>query len=333
MADMSWHDMNTVIRAFDESTLADAKQVVSDMFSPKDCSLLDKMLANPLRKGIGESSAGEVVYQDGRPVAFQGAVLRRLYLGREPMVGIVGSTLCARRETSPILLMQLMKATIKARGGSTLFYANTSNVVSMKMNRMLGVKGVGPDTCARIRFTVVYVPPGLKWTCRRPHARRLPSIDAKMFNDFWTHYRETNEGIVSSRSAEELAWVFGDQLASGKAVLLGEFSGDSLVGYIVLKSSHSGRRWLISDWIAIKNDVGILDSLLSSAVRFLRRMRGAVLLESIGFPDFMDSVLGRYLRFSRKTKNNSFLWKSLDARTRPLSDSWFFGPYDGDRSM
>ena len=303
------------------------------MFSPKECSLLDKMLGNPLRKEIGEASAGEVVYQDNRPVAFQGAILRRLYLGQEPMVGIVGSTLAAKRDTSPVMLMRLMRATIAPRAVSRIFFANTANATSQKMNRLLGVKGIGPATCERIRVAFTYVPQWLSWLCPRPHARRLMSIDGKVFDDFWSRYLASNNGIVSSRSSKELAWMFGDRLASGEVVFLGEFIGDALVGYIALRSSCGGTRWLIVDWIAIGNDVTKLESLLQSAVRFLRRTRGAVFLKTIGFPDFAEPIIRKHLRFSRKTPNNSFLWKFLGEEKEITATSWFFGPYDGDRCL
>jgi hypothetical protein len=159
------------------------------------------------------------------------------------------------------------------------------------------------------------------------------TIDFKLFDDFWHRYCETNEGLVSSRSAEELEWIFNDRLASGEIVILGEFKGEDLVGYVALKSASNGKRWMIADWIAIKNDTTILVALLKSAVRFLRRKRGAVLLETIGFPDFAEPVLKRCLRFSRKARNNTFLWKFLDGKTTIPPNSWFFGPYDGDRCM
>jgi hypothetical protein len=40
--------MKTGIRALGETTLDVAKAIVSEMFSPVACLILDKMLANPL---------------------------------------------------------------------------------------------------------------------------------------------------------------------------------------------------------------------------------------------------------------------------------------------
>ena len=325
--------MKTEIRAFDETTLGDAKKVVSEMFSPAVCPLLDKMLANPLRKKLGVSSAGEIAYQDGKPVAFQGALLRRLFIGQQPIIGIVGSSLCSKPETSPVLLMHLMKATIKPRGGSKLFFSNTANPTSMKMNRLLGVKGAGPETCAKIRFDLTWVPPFFKLLCPRPNSTQIKSIDAKTFNSFWERYLEDNRGGVCSRTAEELDWMFGEGLSSGKTVAFGEFKNDELIGYVVIHSTHNSRRWMVFDWIALHDDKSVLKRLLVSAVRFVRRETKAVLFEMIGFSDAADKIASLVIPFRRNARNNSYLWSFNDKETSIPTESWFFGPYDGDRCM
>lgn len=325
--------MKTEIKAFDETTLADAKKVVSEMFSPAACPLLDKMLANPLRKELGVSAAGEIAYQDGEPVAFQGAILRRLFAGQEPIIGVVGSTLCSKPETSPVLLMNLMKATIKPRGGSELFFANTANPASMKMNRMLGIKGVGPETCARIRFDLTWAHPYLKSLCPRPRSKRVTSVDAETFNTFWGRYLAGNRGLVSSRTAEDLNWMFGDGLSSGETVAFGEFKEGELLGYIVIHSTNNSHRWMVFDWIALNDDMAVLRRLLTSAVRFARRETSAVLFEMVGFSEMADKVASSVLPFRRKTNNNSCLWRFSDGRGFIPEGSWFFGAYDGDRAM
>ena len=320
----------TGLQVFKEENKADAFAVIQARFSSHSCRRAEKYLQNPF---LSSGGAGDIAYMQGKPVGFQAAIRRKLFLGKEPLWGVVGGMLAMYESAPPVLLVNLMKASIASRDGSSFFYANTANFASMKMNRMLGVKGTGPSLCERIIFGIVYVPKWLKWICRRPHARRLSVIDAKVFDDFWNRYRETNDGLVSSRSAEELKWIFGDRLESGEIVILGEFSGDTLVGYVALKSSCRGKRWIIADWIAVKNNAEILSSLVQSAVRFLRRQCGPVLLETIGFPDFAEPILKRCLWFSRKAKNNTFIWKFLDERMTIPPGSWFFGPYDGDRCM
>lgn len=326
--------MNCEIKPFDESTFSDAKALTDDLFEPKPGNVLEKILSNPLRKEISATSAGEIVYQDGKAVAFQAAIVRRLFIGKRPFIGIVGSTLCSRPETSPVLLMQLMKATIKSRYGSKLFFANTANIASMKMNRLLGVKGAGPRTCERIRFGVMWVPGFLKFLLPRPKAKAVSDIDEVFFDSLWERYLSGNKGLVSSRSARELRWMFGDGLTSGNTVMLGSYDADNqLVGYIVVSSTHGGKRWMVMDWIALRNDKCILKALLVSAVRHLRKYKRSFLLEMVGYTEEGDRIASSVLPFVRKAKSNSCLWKFNDTRAAMPDDSWFFGAYDGDRAM
>ena len=311
-------------------TKAAAFDVIRDRFSEAACPMADKYLSNPLGCPSG---AGDIAYENDIPVGFQAAILRRLYRRSRPILGIVGGMLAMKEKASPVLLMTLMKASIAPRDGSIFFFANTANETSMKMNRMLGVREMGPGTCERIRFAPVFWLRGVKWMLPEPHARRLMSFTPEVFDAFWEHYLASNKGLVSSRSATELAWVFGDRLSSGEVVLLGEFQGETLLGYIVLKFSRRGRRCAIADWIAINDDPKVLDSLLVSAIRFLRRESSAFVLESIGFPQKVELILRRRLPFVRHCPNNSFLWKSHEKGLDIPSDSWFYGPYDGDRCM
>lgn len=320
----------TGLQIYTDERKQDAFVVVRKRFSDAACRIVEKYLHNPM---LSDGGAGDVAYENDRPVGFQAAIRRRLYLDRQPLWGMIGGMLCMLEGASPVLLMNLLKASIASRDGSTLFYANTSNQMSMKMNRMLGVKGKGPSTCERTRFAVTFVPWGLRWMCPRPHARRIDEIDDATFGRFWVSYLSSSHGLVSSRSPEELRWVFGDRLRSGEVVLLGEFRQGALVGYIVLKVNANGRRWSIIDWIALDNDTSVLNSLLMSAVRFVRKETHAFCLESIGFPEWCENILRRHLCFSRKAKNNTFIWKFLDGRREIAVESWFFGPYDGDRCM
>lgn len=322
----------TGLRPCDESTRDDVYDVVSDRFSPQDCRLVDRYLKNPLRRF--ESSIGDVVYERGRAVGFQAAILRQLYLNGVPLRGVVGGMLGMMPNASPVLLLQLMKASIAPRGGSVVFYANTANPQSSKMNKLLGVKGTGPLSCAAIRFAITAFPRCLSFILPKPTSRRLSRDNVKQIDDFWSRYMSSCHGLVSSRSVEELDWIFGDRLDSGQCVLLGEFDGGALSGYIVIGQTHHGRRWLVLDWIALGDDQSVLSRLMASAVRFVRRETRAMFLESIGFPEKAQSILARALPFVRKAPSNSFIWKFTDGRKSGIPEgSWFFGPYDGDRCM
>lgn len=325
--------MKTEFKPFNETTLDDAKSVVGAAFSPVVYQLLEKILANPLRRELGNGSAGDIAYQNGKPVAFQAAIVRRLYIGKNPIIGVVGSTLGALPETSPVMLMQLMKRTIASRDGSVLFFANTANATSMKMNRLLGVKGMGPRTCEQIRFASIVSFPVLRNLCPRSSAVKLDKIDKEQFDIFWTKYLNDNKGVVASRSSAELEWMFGDNVAKGTDVILATYEGSEISGYIVVRKSRKGRGWLVVDMLALDNDRATLRLLLVSAVRYLRREARSLILESIGFPLYVEDLTRSILPLYRKTLNNTFLFKAIDPGFTVPESSWFFGPYDGDRSM
>lgn len=327
--------MTEALKPFTEDTLPDADAITRRMFGASCLSILKRILANPLRR-TRHDSAGDVVYLDGRAMGFQATIARTLHFNGTPFVGIAGSTLAMHPEANPVSLMHLMKASIAPRSGGKMFYANTSNPTSMKMNRMLGVKGRGPDSCARIRFALTWWPSGFRWLAPPPKAKRMRKIDVAEMDDFWNRYLATSKGLVSSRTGDELAWIFGDALEEGVAVMLGAHRKGSLAGYVVFKYTHGGRRAMLMDWIALRDDSQVLDALLASAVRHVRKHSSAFALESIGFNERVQPILRKHLPFCRKAPNNSFIYQTTDAnlaktmQPNPVED-WFFGPYDGDR--
>ena len=356
--------MATEIRSFDEATLGDASRVVAEMFSLGSCSLLDKILANPIRSNSGAFSSGDIAYQDGVPMAFQAAIVRRIYLGKSSFVGVVGSTLCSKPQTSPVLLMQLMKRTIAPRYGSKLFLASTAIPTSAKMNKMLGVKGVGPETNQIVRFAVLRWGAFLNILCkghipllcrkaldlagrslkfwRKQKTGLKVSLDKKFdsaYDDFWKRYLDKNTGIVASRTEEELTWMFGEDVAKGRAVLISLRDNIGIVGYIIARAmDKSLERWMLVDWIAWENNSDVLQDLFSVLMVRLGEMYVPVWLESIGFNLLADKVLQRCMMFRRKLKENVYLYKPFDAEiSKSLAEGrdigWFFGPYDGDRCL
>ena len=366
MAGTVWSKMVHEIKSFDETTLADAKLVGVEMYSSGVWPLLEKILRNPLRKEFNGSAAGEIVYQDGKPVAFQAAVLRKLYLGNRAFVGVVGSTLCSKPETSPVLLMKLMRATIKPRCGSLLFFANTAIPASAKMNSLLGVRGKVPLSCSKVRFVVLkwgaFINFVLKGRCPSfvVHAldflgkpflpwwayKRLTDLTCcidydigEAYEQFWRSYLDKNSGLVASRDSDTLRWMFQNEIKIGEAVLISLRDGDFVKGYVIAKQLDTERkRWMIEDWIAIGDDNAILSDLLCEMVCYLKTKEPAVWIEAIGYPMFAQPVLKRYLPLKRTLPNKVFLYKSYDtaiedALTDMNGHSWFWGAYDGDRCL
>lgn len=354
------------IKDYVEETEREVLSLIRERFGEVACAEAKLALRNPLRELC--RSAGDLVCTKDGIQCFQAAILRRGYIRESPFLGVCGGLLVAKNDASPVLLAMLIQKAITPRAGSELFFGNTAIPVSVKLNRMMGVRGKGIPSCEFIRCAVFrwggfanfalhgriplivvrivdFVGRFLSIFNLR-HVRsdtvciRLDSFETLPFNNFWDRYLEGNDGVVLSRTAQELEWVFGDGLRSGRNILLARKRQDGLLaGYIVLRTaSDDGLRWMVADWIALEDDRDVLSDLMNDAVRELRRMRSPVFLECIGFRMDVQDIIGRHLPFKRKAKNNSMAFKAFSSRlTDALKDGatkgWFFGPYDGDRCM
>lgn len=353
------------IRCFDEETLDDVLVIVRDRFSESACQQVRKLLGNPMRRICPET--GDVAYEDGRAVVFQAAIPRRGYVRDKPFLGIANALLASKRGTSPVSLIELLESAAVPKHGTAVVFSNTAIPVSMKLGRMLGVDGEGCPSCGVVRFAVLrwgdfinfclhgHMPSLLVCLCnwlgclvrplffRRQRSKtagvRLRAFDQKLFDEFWTEYLKQNDGVVLSRTAEELEWMFGEDIATGRNLLFAREDGDHLRGYIVVRAMNKDRtRWMVADWIALANDRDVLSDLLRDAVRGLYHTTSAAFLECVGFRMDVQDVIHRHLPFSRQAPNNS---SSYNAHTHEIKQAlemadrsgWFFGPYDGDRCM
>lgn len=353
------------IRPFDKTTLDDALDVLRARFNESACKQAIKLLSNPLLREVPDT--GDVAYENGRPVAFQAAVPRRVYIRDKPLLGIAGGLLASKKGMSPVLLLSLMEKTNAPRHGSVVVFGNTAIPVSMRLNKMLGVDGIGCPSCGEVRFAVFRwgrfanfclhgrlptvlscIMDAFGWLLRPLFMRRKRSdtkgsrceaFDPGKFGAFWSEYLETNNGVVLSRTAEELEWMFGEDLKTGRNILCVQEKDDRLMGFIILRSMNAEKsRWMVADWIAINNDRDVLSDLLREAVRSVRKVSSAAFLECIGFRMDVNDIIRRHLPFSRKAPNNSTNYKAhtpeVDQALHSADRSgWFFGPYDGDRCM
>lgn len=351
--------MNVEIRPFDEGSLVDAQKLVESGFGPSAVPILHKILANPLR-GDGES-AGDIVYEDNMPVAFQAAMKRRYFIGAKSFFATLPCMLVALPGHSPANLLSLVECSISERFDRKMVLGNTAMPVSRKLHNLLGITGKGPSTCERVQFGVLRIGSFLRFCshCRLPKflagfmdvPSRVKSywgrqanielwneIRVADINGFWARYLKTNSGLVASRTADELRWLFGREMARGTALMgVGRNAVGEVMGYVVVKESGAyPGRWMVVDWIAVDNDKEVLYRLLYDITNTIVKLRpNAFLLESIGFPEDVKSVVKSCLRFSRQIKNNVFAYQAygtLDV-TRSINDGWFFGPIDGDRCI
>ena len=353
--------MSTEIQNLSNKNLDAVKVLVSEMFSPESFSIVEQAMKNPLLEQYPDVSLGEVAIKDGKPVAFRMAVLRRLYYGQKPILGVVGSTLCSKKGTPGALLLGLLRRNTASRGGSEIFFTNTSCAASGKLNRAVGVKGQGPDSSAVDHVAIVRLIPALAYLLRKALKRGvrqvpMPSVDKEfstriadlvvsrahdlgqsIMDAFWEKYLKGNKGLVCSRSGAEIDWMFGDRIREGSMVLLQALRENVLIGYVVLNLTSDGAVRVL-DIIALGNDNAILKALLKASRKFIRTCTNHFLLKIAGYPPGHSEVFESVFKLKRPFGYNPCLYKfekgsEIDLAQMTSSDSWFFGPYDGDLAM
>lgn len=348
----------TGLKPYVKDTQSAALAVVARHFGGRSCLQAEKILRNPLLEP--SEDAGDVAFYDDQAVGVQFAIKRRLYLRQRPFWGTVAGMLAMDKAAPGSLLVDLTMSTIGERWNRKVYFANTAIPISMKMNQLLlGVDGEGVDSCATVRFAMLKVGGFLNFVLHGKLPRFLVRIADAMvcgvcrviyrsviterqvamreIDAFWAAYVAENDGIVSSRTGAEISWAFGKEIEDGKAVMVVHRKGRGVDGYVIAKESKSiAGRWLIVDWIALKNDRKVLVELLKSVKNHLCRDRRAFMLESIGFPMRIQESIGHVLPLRRRAPNNSFFYQAYDQEINDAIKSdkgWFFGPYDGDRCL
>lgn len=311
---------------------------------------------------------------DGKKVVgFQGLVVREIYRGQERMsayeMGVLGIDPAYR------LYAPLLTRMMRQQADCCAFYGNTSSPQASRMYKAFGFHD-GSDSCARICFHVcdwtefirVVVSKSVKlkwmpswlipivgamlnavWRVVKPvpyeksdtTSRLLSSIEFGLFDNFWKCYLQNNIGLVSSRHPDVLNWLFDEELRQGNNLLIGRFKQNILVGYLVLRRNAlqggASPRYVVADWIALENDPLVLGDLLLDAIRHVQAHGGAV-VELIGYPESVQTLIAKYLPLHRKTATNTFIYKTTDSAqmeefAREAASGWFWGAFDADRCV
>lgn len=353
-------------KAFTADTREDAFGLIRGRFGESACGVAEKVLQNPAHKG--GVSCGCIGYKDDRPVCMQAEMLRTMYVGMRKINGLVGGLTCKVKKGCPLsILLETINHAADVGQDYLIAFGNSCCGETARLNEASG-DTLGPKTCTRYLWRAIRpVECGmyfirrklLKWDApqwkefstlsslgfEKEYAgliiRRLIDVKPVFFDALMSEYVKTNEGVVCSRTAEEIEWIFGEHIRNGQCVLLAAFKAGKPVGYIIIKVSRTAKRCLIYDWFALKNNENTLEALLCTGCTYLKKYTPAMMLEVCGFPTWIQPLLKRYLPHERPVGNNVFAWDSRDKTFRdnvllPLIDSpksWFFGPYDGDLCM
>lgn len=342
----------TCCKPYTEATAADFRSLFADRFDA-DASILDVFLANPARAVRSES--GSVAYDErGEVVGVLGVLPRVLCWRQTRMLAANAVAMAVRKDADRSFFTGFIRDAVLAADADILF-GNTAIPGSRRRLRDAVGTVDGPPSCAAIRERVLHGRLGrlLRSLRGRPsmpdgdvrvmasgdlELSRERAIDAPAFDGFWTRYLETNRGLVSSRTAAELAWVFARGVANGETVIVTARRAGDLVGYLFCRrTDETASCWRIADMIAAGNDLAVLDALISATERFLRRFTPADCFQATGFPQWVQPLLERRFPASHPIGFNKCVWKCLNEKAESMLGgwtddgcSWYGCPYDGD---
>ena len=364
------------VRPLTEETLQSAMSVVESRFGSGGINALRIDMANPIRREF--PVAGHIVFKDETPVAFEASILRRMFFRGEPFLGRVGGLSCRRKNAplrAFLFALAEVEAFVEnLPHGRRLSFGNSlcretaataclndscgrvpmscSTVLERRIRRI-------PWLMLRLRYWLQRVrrklfkiglaekewpefstlhSSGYEVQREGLRVKRLMEFRTDLFDGLMARYLETNTGLVSSRTAEELEWLFGERVRNGRAVLLGAFEKGEHVGYVIVDGGVASRHWRIVDWFALRNDVLTLEALLKTACCFLKSETPAITLSCEGFPTFVQPLISKYLPHRTTRPYSVFSWTcgkdaAFQAELEKIIDtpqSWFFSPYDGD---
>lgn len=351
------------VKPIQEETYNDAAEVVRMAFgSDSAVSILRKEMQNPLRSLAKE--IGFVGYEGGKPVCLQVFILRTYYLAKERIVAKIGAMSGRVRDSGIESFVDVKARFNKPTAGSVFRITNSMNPQSAAISKRTKSSRPVPESCARyiwravrplscllyfIRRKIFKLPiakrksfsslniPEVCFKCRQYEIRRVKSVATEFFDTLMDKYLDSNDGVVGCRRVEDIEWIYGDRIRSGQIVVLGAFCDNEPVGCMMMDGKSDGYRWMICDLFAIKNDEHIIDGLLKAACKYLRKYTPAMILETIGFPTFIQSTLRKYLSHIREVGHSTTAWNVYDRSDRAKFEeiidtprSWLFGPYDGD---
>lgn len=138
-----------------DANISDAQDVVRKCFPEQALEVLDKVMSNPLRSVSDE--AGDIAYEDGVPIAFQSVMIRRLFFGKEPIIGHVSGLAGVVKGASFKGLMAVRKAAHlaqKHRGNCKIRFGN-SHCSSTEQLAAVMKRSAGPKSCTRFLWRAV----------------------------------------------------------------------------------------------------------------------------------------------------------------------------------
>jgi hypothetical protein len=361
--------MPAMARPFEVGDIPAVLRLLQQYFSIDEPTIRHRFFENPCHPRESRFLRGCLLWHDGGVVGFHGAHMRQAFFGQRSLALCVHClTYVApafRDHVAEIMLPILTQADVD------IHVANTANPQAQRLFRGLRwAQGVA--SCARIQFRVtsahrfgrlllarnllgrklpaiVGTTAGLagigvlacrqriRSACTPTQPLRLERFPKPATDEFWSRLLAGNRGLLTSRTSEELDWLFGQGLKSGCDVLLARVEDARLAGYAVLRKAVIGGEMVgrVMDWVAEDRDPCLLGDLLLDVCTYARDFRMAA-IEISGFPTDVQSMVRESLPFTRKIPGNPFVIfaREQELLKRIVEDpyGWFWGPVDGDKA-
>lgn len=331
-----------------ESTEADFRRLYDERFTPSSNEdVVSVIMANPMRAVKRET--GRIAYRNGDVVAIQGVLPRRAYWRQKELLVANVAVMAVRKDADRTFLTDFLRDAVEGFGADLVFGNSAIGGSRKRLIAAIGIKD-GPQSCTWLREMDLRPGEPRIWRKLRGVRRRMGLIgkcefpalpsDAEL-DIFWRTYLEGNCGLVSSRTARELHWVFDHGLKSRDVVPFALRESGRLVAYAFFRrTDRSGACWRVVDMIALGNDLSRLERLLTEAADFLKAHAGAEYVQITGYPDGIQPLLERLFPRASSFGMNKCIWKCLNSSADSLcgnwmrdAGSWFGCPYDGDMCL
>ena len=345
---------------------------------PRSIGWLERCLFDPTVKDLVDDDVrGHVAVQDGKDaVAIQGYYYMPGYFKQEKILINTGCIMGAEAKFGEELICCFDANRVTRKNGQLSASNCMANARSAKMSMVYSKTKEGPVLTRERRFAVVDVtgyvicllryvmkmPSWLvnsvwrllrpvSWVCARVQAllrprfgysiRKCMSFRDEKYAEFWEKFLVQNDGLITSRSPERMAWLFDESIKAGMVTLIVAEKDNKMCGYVLLRKLPHYFDWVtidcgICDICALNGDAECLKALAFASISAASRM-GAfrVCMHGAALPR-QEEWLNVAFCHRRVDDHPVFLYKTKDAKIEnSLQDGkgWFFGPMDGEACL
>lgn len=345
---------------------------------PRSIGWFERCLFDPTVKDLVDDDVrGHVALQEGKDVvAIQGYYYMPGFFKQKAVLINTGCVMGAEAKYGEELICCLDANRVTKKNGQFSASNCMANARSAKLSMVYNKTKEGPVLTRDRRFAVVDVTGyvvcllryvmkmpswmvNLSWRLLRPFSwicscvqallrprfgysiRRCMSFCDSKYAEFWEKFLVQNDGLITSRSPERMAWLFDKSIKAGMITLLVAEKNNEVCGYVLLRKLPHYLDWVtidcgICDICALGGNEECLKALAFASISAASRMGALrVCMHGAALPR-QEEWLNVAFRHRRVDDHPVFLYKTRDAEIEEsLQDGkgWFFGPLDGEACM